>query len=123
MPNCRKSQRSNCLWEAIMHKPTLLMAAALLAAPMAVAAPGPEREGYYIAPYEMLEVLGDYQLSDGGRMRVSQHGRRVFVQMGDGGRVELRPVAPLVFVSSDRRLRLAFTPKAFATDVLITRSG
>jgi hypothetical protein len=83
----------------------------------------PEREGYCVTPLEMLEVLGDYRLADGGRMRVSQQGRRVFVDMAGSGRVQVRPVASLVFVSGDRKLRLAFTPKAFATDVLVTRSG
>ena len=108
-----------------MHTPTLLITAALLAplASPAAAAPEAEREGYYIAPSEMLEVLGDYRLDDGSHMRVSQRGRRVFVEMGGGGRVEVRPVASLVFVSNDRKLRLAFTPKAFATDVLVSRSG
>ncbi len=105
-----------------MHMPTLLSTAVLLAALAPQATPQAGREAYHVTPVEMLEVVGDYRLDDGGRLRVSQQGRRVFAELG-GARIEVRPVAPLVFVSGDRKLRLVFTPMAFATGVLVTRTG
>ena len=99
---------------------TLLLAAAL--ALPAYAAPA-EREGYFLTPTEMLEVYGVYRLDNGQVLRITRGQRRYWAEFNRQGPFEIRPVASIVFVSRERGLRLAFTPLAFATDVVVSRTA
>lgn len=96
----------------------LLLALLALAVPSAPAQ-APARQ-YYITPIELLEVYGAYRLSDGQILRVTREQRRYWAEMPATGKVEIVPVASIVFESRDGAMRLAFTPLAFATDVRIS---
>lgn len=85
--------------------------------------PRRERDNYYLAQHEMLEVYGDYPLSNGETLRISHEGRRYFASMPSTGTVEIMPVGSIAFVTRDRALRLDFTPVPFSTYVWVTRGG
>lgn len=103
-----------------------LIVALALAVPAALAqtpaATGAERH-YYITPYEMLDVYGAYPLSNGETLRITREGRRYFADMRSFGKVEIVAVDSIVFVSKDRSVKLKFTPRAFATDVVLDYKG
>jgi hypothetical protein len=133
-PGCRTTVerllglRSRLHMEAIMRSSTsplaALLAAVLAAAPAILAAQSvlqpSDREGYYIAPVEMLDVYGVYPLSDGRLLRVTNERHRVWAELQGVGKFPLTPVASVAFVSPDRSYRFQFKPMAFATEVLIT---
>jgi hypothetical protein len=104
-----------------------LLAALLCAAPAMTSAQSAllpsDREGYYVTPVEMLEVVGVYRLSDGRILRITREGRRVWADLTGVGRIPLTPVDSIAFVSPDRRMRFEFRPMAFATDVVITSAA
>src|SRR5688500_8551193 len=54
--------------------------------------PRRERDNYYLAPHEMLEVYGDYPLSNGETLRISRAGKRYFASMPSIGKVEIMPI-------------------------------
>lgn len=85
--------------------------------------PRRERDNYYLAPHEMLEVYGAYPLSNGETLNISREGRRYFASMPSTGKVEIMPVGSIAFVTRDRSLRLDFTPVPFSTYVWVTRGG
>ena len=85
--------------------------------------PRRERDNYYLAPHEMLEVYGDYPLSNGETLRISREGRRYFASMPSTGKVEIMPIGSIAFVTRDRSLRFDFTPVPFSTYVWITPGG
>mgnify|MGYP003482804517 CR=1 FL=1 len=85
--------------------------------------PQRERDNYTITPYEMLEVYGDYPLSNGETLRVTREGRRYFAAMPSIGKVEIVAVGSIAFVTRDRALRLDFTPVPFTTYVWVSRAG
>lgn len=85
--------------------------------------PQRERDNYHITPYEMLEVYGDYPLSNGETLRVTREGRRYFAAMPSIGKVEIVAVGSIAFVTRDRGLRLDFTPVPFTTYVWVSRPG
>ncbi|HEY0489562.1 MAG TPA: hypothetical protein VGD30_08630 [Telluria sp.] len=85
--------------------------------------PRRERDNYYLAPHEMLEVYGDYPLSNGETLRVTREGRRYFAAMPSIGKVEIVAVGSIAFVTRDRALRLDFTPVPFTTYVWVSRPG
>lgn len=82
-----------------------------------------ERDNYYLAPHETLEVVGTYRLSNGETLKVSREGRRYFASMPSTGKVEITPVGSIAFVTRERSLRLDFTPVPFSTHVWVTRAG
>lgn len=85
--------------------------------------PQRERDNYYITPYEMLEVYGDYPLSNGETLTVTREGRRYFAAMPSMGKVEIVAVGSIAFVTRDRAMRLDFTPVPFTTYVWVSRPG
>lgn len=52
------------------------------------------------------EYKGVYELSNGDELVMSQVGRRMYAQMGDGSRRELVAAARNVFVALDRTLKI-----------------
>jgi hypothetical protein len=100
-----------------------IIALLALAAPAASAREArftiPERH-YFITPVEMLDVYGTYRLSDGDVMRISHEQRRYWADFRQRGRVEIVPVDAIVFHARDGSMRLAFTPRPFATDATLT---
>ena len=107
-----------------MRTITSVLAALLFAAPGVSSAQSAlhstDREGYYVTPYEMLEVYGVYHMSDGRVLRMTRDARRVWADLPGVGKIPLTPVASTAFVSPDRRMRFEFVPMAFAMDVVIT---
>ena len=85
--------------------------------------PRRERDNYYITPYEMLEVYGDYPLSNGETLKVMREGQRYYALMPSIGKVEIVAVGSIAFVTRDRSLRLDFTPVPFTTYVWVARAG
>lgn len=85
--------------------------------------PRRERDNYSITPYEMLEVYGDYPLSNGETLRVTREGRRYFAALPSIGKVEIVAVGSIAFVTRDRSMRLDFTPVPFTTYVWVSRTG
>lgn len=95
-----------------------------LAVPAAPAqTPAPAERHYYITPEQMLEVYGAYSLSNGETLRITREGRRYFASTPSLGKIEIVAIGSIVFVSKDRSVRFAFTPRAFATDLVIDRQG
>jgi hypothetical protein len=77
------------------------------------------RSGYYINPTDMKQVVGTYALSNGDTLRITREHNRTWAEMQRTGRVEIVPVAYLVFVEKAGALRYRFTQGAFDTDVHI----
>jgi hypothetical protein len=100
-----------------MHRKLLLCAAACAA--LSGCASQTPRSGYYINPTDMKQVVGTYALSNGDTLHVTREHNRVWADMGRTGRVEIVPVAYLVFVEKAGALRYTFTQGAFDTDVHI----
>lgn len=97
---------------------SVLAAAALCALIAGCSAPGP-REGYYVTPVDMLDVLGTYPLSNGDTLRITREHNRYWAQTGRIGKVEIVPVDTLVFAEKAGILRYTFTPLPFTTEVRI----
>ena len=85
--------------------------------------PRRERDNYYLAPHEMLEVYGNYPLSNGETLSISREGRRYFASMPSTGKVEIMPIGSIAFVTRDRALRFDFTPVPFTTYVWVSPGG
>ncbi|MGZ5201967.1 MAG: hypothetical protein ACXWC4_19580 [Telluria sp.] len=100
-----------------MHR-RLCLSAAVIAALGGCASDAP-RAGYYITPYEMTDVYGTYVLSNGDTLRITREHRRYWAEMTRTGRVEIVPVAHLVFVERAGALRYTFTTGSFDTKVHI----
>jgi hypothetical protein len=101
-----------------MHRKLWLFAATCAAFNGCVSSHEP-RAGYYITPYEMMDVYGSYTLSNGDTLRITREHNRYWAEMGRTGRVEIVPVDSLVFVERAGLLRYTFTPRAFDTEVHI----
>jgi hypothetical protein len=101
-----------------MHRKPWLFAAVCAALCGCVSSSEP-RAGYYITPYEMMDVYGTYTLSNGDTLRITREHNRYWAEMHRTGRVEIVPVASMVFVEKAGALRYTFTPRPFDTEVRI----
>jgi hypothetical protein len=104
-----------------MHSKVWLCAAAMAA--LSGCASSTPRAGYYINPTDMKQVYGAYALSNGDSLHVTREHNRVWAEMGRTGRVEIVPVAYLVFVEKAGALRYTFYTGAFNTEVHIEGSA
>ncbi len=101
-----------------MHGKLWLCAAAMAA--LSGCASNTARSGYHITPGEMRQVFGTYALSNGDTLRVTREHNRYWADMPVTGRIEIEPVASIVFVDKPGgQLRYTFTEGAFDTDVHI----
>jgi hypothetical protein len=78
---------------------------------------------YYVAPSEMLEVVGAYPLSNGDVLKVSSWQRRFWAEMRATGRIEIVPVGPGLFVQKDGPVSFQFEELPFTTVVAIGGLG
>lgn len=99
-----------------MHRKLFICA---LAATLAGCASGTPHIGYYVTPVEMQQVYGTYALSNGDTLRITREHNRYWAEMQRTGRVEIVPVASLVFAERAGPLRYTFKERAFDTEVQI----
>jgi hypothetical protein len=96
----------------------------LLAACSAPHPPGPPAAGvahqYRLAPAEIDEITGVYRTDNGLTLRVTNTGRRLFLQIDERARTEMVPVAEYRFVSLDQRVTMEYRPVAFADELVVS---
>lgn len=83
----------------------------------------PDAGHYTITPNEMLEVYGVYPLSNGDVLRISREHNRYWADMKNTGRIEIVPVASIVFVEKGGHMRFTFVPLPFTTQVRVDGVG
>jgi hypothetical protein len=75
---------------------------------------------YRLHPAEVDEIIGVYRTDDGLVLRVTNTGRRLFLQIGERPRTEMVPVAEYRFVSADRRITMQYRPVAYADELEVS---
>lgn len=75
---------------------------------------------YKLTPVEFKGVQGNYTMSNGQVLRVSEAQHKLFAEVGDT-RSELVAVAENTFVARDADMKLVFDQIPFATDVVMTK--
>jgi mannose-6-phosphate isomerase-like protein (cupin superfamily) len=112
-----------------MRTPTLFFfaMAMMLVASTAAAAPqaSPANRStttptYQLQPAQVQEVTGVYRLDSGGVIKVTNQRRKLFVELGQHGPVEMVPVAENHFVSLEGRMTMEFRPIAFGDEIVLT---
>lgn len=80
-------------------------------------------EHYAITPNEMLDVYGTYPLTNGDVLKISREHNRYWAEMNKTGRIEIVPVASIVFVEKGGNMRFTFEPLPFTTEVRVDGVG
>ncbi|MET0856799.1 MAG: hypothetical protein ABWY27_08625 [Telluria sp.] len=75
---------------------------------------------YKPRPAEIDEIKGVYILDNGATLKVSTWQNRVYAELGQRGVTEMVPVAEYRFASPDQRMTMAFNPREFDGEVVLT---
>ena len=79
-------------------------------------------KAYPMTPFQFEDFIGEFDLSNGGTLDVTAHGRRYYAQVDSGAPVEIVATGQHNFASRDGRLRLDFFqyPNGLVTSLTMT---